>query len=189
MAAGKKRRTHTNEIPFRALAALLAIGLLASPADAQWRALSTTGYAAGGLVAATPVAFAANSYEGGLTAFAAGLAVGTATGWLIGDSAEDALNRGESLSSGHKNAVRGGTVLAGAALGGLASFLVINGEGSGGAGGVSDETILGSFLAVGTALGVVTQVMLESRLEPEGVAIGPTFGERGAAGVAFRLEL
>jgi hypothetical protein len=100
--------------------------------------------------------------------FAAGLAVGTAVGWMIGDSAEDALNRGETLSGRHKNAVRAGTVLSGAAVGGLASFLVINGDAAGGAGGVSDEAIFGSLVAGGAALGVVTQVMLESRLEPAG---------------------
>jgi hypothetical protein len=172
-----------------AIAALVAIGLLASPAVAQWRALSTAGYAAGGLIAATGPAFAADSYEGAGMVLAAGLAVGAAAGWMIGDSAEDALNRGETLSGRHENAVRAGTVLAGAALGGLASFLVINGDAAGGAGGVSDETIFGTLVAGGAALGVVTQVMLESHFEPAGVAIGPTLGEGGAAGLVLDLEI
>jgi hypothetical protein len=62
------------------ITALLAIVLLGSPADGQWRALSTTGYPAGGLVAATP---AAHSYAGGVTTFVAGLALGTAAGWPL----------------------------------------------------------------------------------------------------------
>jgi hypothetical protein len=171
------------------IAALLAIALLASPAEAQWRALSTTGYAAGGLVAATPAAFAAHSYEGGLTTLVAGLMVGAAAGWLIGDSAADALDRGEPLSGKHKNALRAGTVLTGAAIGGLGSFLVINGEAPGGAGGVSDETIFTSFVAVGAALGVVTQVMLESRLQPAGLAVAPTVLEGNAPALLLTLEL
>jgi fatty acid desaturase len=167
---------------------LLVGGIAASPAAAQWRALSTTGYAAGGLAAAAGPAFAANSYEGGLTALAAGLGGGLVVGWLIGDSAADRLERGEALSNGHKHAVRAGTVMAGAGVGALVSFLVINGSGAGGE-GASDESIFGSFVAVGAALGVLTQALLDSRLEPAALTVAPAVGDQGRTGIALTVKL
>ena len=112
--------------------AVLAGAILPSPVAAQfhWRALSTPGYAAGGLVAAAGPAFAANSIESGVTVFAVGLVGGAITGWMIGDAAEEQLEQGQPLSGWHRNAVRAGTVLAGAGAGALASFLVINGDSS-----------------------------------------------------------
>jgi fatty acid desaturase len=168
---------------------LLIGGIAASPAAAQWRALSTTGYAAGGLAAAVGPAFAANSYEGGLTALAAGLGGGLVVGWLIGDSAGDRLERGEALSNGHKHAIRAGTVMAGAGVGALASFLVINGSGAGGEGIASDESIFGSFVAGGAALGVLTQALLDSRLEPAALTVVPAVGGQGRTEIALTVTL
>ena len=168
---------------------LLIGGIAASPAAAQWRALSTTGYAAGGLAAAAGPAFAAESYAGGLTAFAAGLGGGLVVGWLIGDSAGDRLERGEALSNGHKHAIRAGTVMAGAGVGALASFLVINGSGGGGDGISSDESIFGSFVAGGAALGVLTQALLESRLEPAVLTVAPAVGNEGRTEIALTVAL
>ena len=133
-----------------------------------WRTVTTPGYAAIGMIAATPAAFGASSIGSGMSIFAAGFAGGAVAGWLIGDSAERRLARGETLSGGQKNAIRAGTVMAGAALGALAASLVINsGDGdyqeeSPG----SDETTFAAGLTAGAGLGVLTQVLLESRLEP-----------------------
>ncbi len=150
------------------LLAVLTGGFSASPAQAQfrWRALSTPGYAVGGMVAAAGPAFAANSIESGVTVFAVGLAGGAVAGWMVGGAAEDRLERGQPLSGGQKNALRAGTVMAGAGVGALASFLVINADAGGGEGAASDEAIFGGLVAGGAALGALTQVLLESRLEP-----------------------
>lgn len=136
-----------------------------------WRLITTPGYAAGGMAAAAIPAYAANSIETGVLAFGAGLAGGLIAGYLVGNSAENRLERGEELSGGHKNAVRVGTVLMGAGVGALGSFFIINADdGSDGSfeeePSVSDETIFASFVAGGAAIGVVTQILLESRLRP-----------------------
>lgn len=175
--------------------ALLVISVIAgsalpSAAQAQfpWRALSTPGYAVGGLVAATGPAFAANSIESGVTVFGVGLVGGAIAGWVVGGAAEGSLARGEALPGWHKNALRTGTVLTGAGVGALASFLVINGDAGGGEGGASDEAIFGGFVAGGAALGALTQVLLESRLEPGPAQAGLGLGPEGQPALVLTLE-
>jgi hypothetical protein len=165
--------------------------LLSSPVLAQfrWRALSTPGYAAGGMAAAAAPAFAANSIESGLAVFAVGLTGGAIVGWLIGSRAEEQLAEGEALSGRHKNAVRAGTVMAGTAAGAITSFFIINAEAAGGEGSRSDEAIFGSFVAGGAALGVVTQVLLESRLEPGPARGRLSIGPGGRPGLAVSVDL
>jgi len=173
--------------------ALMAVGGTMEPAPAAaqfpWRALSTPGYAVGGMAAATAPAFAANSIESGVAIFGVGLAGGAIAGWMIGAAAEERLARGEGLSGRHKNALRAGTVMAGAGAGALASFFIINSEG-GREGPASDEVIFGSFVAGGAALGVLSQVLLESRLEQHGsVQTGLGIGPEGQPELVLRLDL
>lgn len=171
--------------------AVVAGSALPSPAQAQfrWRALSTPGYAAGGLVAAAGPAFAANSIESGVTVFGVGLVGGAIAGWVVGGAAEERLARGEALPGWHKNALRAGTVLTGAGIGALTSFLVINGDARGGEGAASDEAIFGGFVAGGAALGALTQVLLESRLEPGQAQAGLGLGPEGQPALVLTLAL
>jgi hypothetical protein len=168
----------------------LAAGLAPSTARAQWRVLSTPGYAAGGMAAAAGPAFAANSIGSGVTIFGVGLVAGAITGWLIGDAADDRLARGETLSSRHKHALRAGTVMAGAGAGAIAAFFVINGDDE--ASDISDEpndgATFASFVAVGAALGVLTQVLIDSRLEPASLQAGLSLEDGSRPGLALRLE-
>jgi hypothetical protein len=175
-------------------ATLLIIGALLSfsplPADAQfpWRTLSTPGYAAGGLVAAAGPAFSANSIESGVTVFGVGLVGGVIAGWVVGDAAEERLARGETLPGWHKNALRTGTVLTGAGVGALASFLVINGDARGGGGAASDEAIFQGLVAGGAVLGALTQVLLESRLEPVPAQAELGLGPEGQPALVLTME-
>ena len=184
-------------IPRRDIRGTLAIlallmGIFApSPAQAQfrWRALSATGYAAGGMAAAAGPAFAANSIESGMTVFAVGLVGGAIAGWIIGDAAEEHLERGEPLSNPHKNAVRAGTVMAGAGVGALASFLVINSSSGAVDEGENDAAIFGGLVAGGAALGALTQMLLESRLDPGPVQAGLGLGPEGDPELVLTLQL
>jgi hypothetical protein len=161
----------------------------------HWRVITTPGYAAGGMAAAAIPAYAANSIETGVLAFGAGIAGGLIAGYLIGNAAEEKLERGEELSGGHKNLVRAGTVLMGAGVGAIGSFFIINADDGSDQGfeeepSVSDETIFASFVAGGAAVGVVTQILLESRLRPalaSRAEIGVVPGPEPA--VVLRVEL
>lgn len=141
------------------------------------------------MVAAAGPAFAANSIESGVTVFAVGLAGGAIAGWVIGTTAEERLARGETLPGWHKNALRTGTVMAGAGAGALASFLVINADAGGGEGPGSDEAIFGGLVAGGAALGVLTQVLLESRLAPGRAQASIGSGPEGRPALVLNLEL
>lgn len=171
---------------------LAVVGGSALPSRAQaqfpWRTLSTPGYAVGGLVAAAGPAFAANSIESGVTVFGVGLAGGALAGWMVGSAAEKRLARNEALPGWHKNALRTGTVLTGAGVGALASFLVINADGGGGEGAASDEAIFGSFIAGGAVMGALTQVLLESRLEPGPARTGLGLGPGGQPALVLTLD-
>ena len=170
---------------------VLVEGLLpmTAPAQLPWSAISTPGYAAGGMaVAFLPAVGVSNSYESGVAILGAGLAGGAIAGWMIGDTAEDQLARGEELSNGHRNALRAGTVMAGAGSGALASFLVINSDEEGESGGENDSKIFLSLVAGGAALGVLTQVLLESRLEPDPAGVGLTIGAEGRTELAMSVK-
>jgi fatty acid desaturase len=175
---------------FLILLTVLAGSLVPSPVLAQfrWRAISSPGYAAGGMAAAAAPAFAANSIESGVAVFAVGLTGGAIAGWMIGDAAEDRLARGEALSGWHKNAMRAGTVMAGAGAGALASSFVINAEAERGDGSGSDEATFGSFVAGGMALGVLTQALLDSRLEPGPARADLGIGPGGRPELVLRVE-
>jgi hypothetical protein len=142
------------------------------------------------MAAAAGPAFAANSIESGVTIFGVGLVAGAVTGWLIGDAADDRLARGETLSSRHKYALRAGTVMAGAGVGAIASFFVINADNE--ASEISDEpndgATFASFVAGGAALGVLTQVLIDSRLEPGSVQAGAFLEDGSRPGLVLRLE-
>ena len=173
------------------LMTVLAAALAPTSAQAQWRSLSTPGYAAGGMAVAAGPAFAANSIGSGVTIFGVGLVGGAIAGWMIGDAAHDRLERGETLSNPHKYALRAGTVMAGAGAGAIAAFFVINGDEE--VSDISDEpndgATFAAFVAGGAALGVLTQVLIDSRLEPESVeprlAIGPGGRTQLAVGLQF----
>ena len=171
--------------------AVVAGSALPSPAQAQfrWRGLSTPGYAAGGLLVAAGPAFAVNSIESGVTVFGVGLVGGAIAGWMVGGAAEERLARGEALPGWHKNAVRTGTVLTGAGIGALASFLVINADAAGGEGAASDEAIFAGFVGGGAALGALTQILLESRLEPGPARAGIGLGPEGQPALVLTLDI
>jgi fatty acid desaturase len=183
---GAAMRVRTSAI----LLAVLAAALAPSSAQAQWRALSTPGYAAGGMAAAAGPAFAANSIESGVTIFGVGIVGGAVAGWLIGDAAHDRLERGETLSNRHKYALRAGTVMAGAGAGAIAAFFVINPDEE--TSEISEEpndgATFATFVAGGAALGVLTQVLIDSRLEPGSVQAGLSLDEGTRPGLALRLE-
>ena len=185
-------QAETPRLTFRCLVLILLVGgLLPSTVWAQfdWRTTSVPGFAAGGMAAAAAPAFAANSIESGVTVFAAGLVGGTIVGWVIGDRAEERLGRGESLGGGHKNALRAGTVMTGAGVGALASVLVINADDGEGQSEPNDGATFGYFVAGGAALGALTQVLLESRLEPGSVEPRLAIGSGGRTQLVVGLEL
>jgi hypothetical protein len=133
-----------------------------------------------------------SSIPGGAGLFALGLTAGAIAGWKIGGAAEERLARGETLSGGHKNALRAGTVMLGAGAGALASAFYIGldfSEGEGGEQALSDEAIFGYFVAGGAALGVLTQVLLDSRLEPGPARAGLSFGPEGQPELVLSLKL
>lgn len=185
----RRRRSFTVNRSISCLAlTVLVEGLLPTTAPAQfpWSAISTPGYAAGGLAAAVvPAIGAGNSYESGVAILGAGLAGGAIVGWIIGDAAEDRLARGEELSGGHRNALRAGTVMAGAGSGALASFFVINSEEGD---GERDSEIFLSFVAGGAALGVLTQMLLESRLQPDSARVGLAIGRGGRSEIVLSAK-
>jgi hypothetical protein len=107
---------------------------------------------------------------------------------MIGGRAEEPLTRGEALSGRHRNALRAGTVMTGSGTGALAAFSVINSEGEVGS-SPSDEAIFGYFVAGGAALGVLTQVLLDSRLHSAPTRGGVGIGPRGRIGLFLSLAL
>ena len=185
-------RTHPARRSIQCLVLPLLVGaFVPSTLEAQfdWRTTSVPGFAAGGMAAAAAPAFAANSIESGVTIFAAGLVGGAVVGWIIGDQAEDRLERGESLAGGHKHALRAGTVMAGAGVGALASILAINSDEAASGSEPNDGATFGYFVAGGAALGVLTQVLLESRFQPESVEPRLTVGPGGRTQLVVGLEL
>jgi hypothetical protein len=169
-----------------ALCMLLLALILAETASAQgmWRTLSTAGYGTAGLIIATGPAFADGSY-GAIAYFPLGFAAGAVVGWNIGGSADRKLAEDEPLTSLHRNAIRAGTVLTGAGAGALVSALLIKPDGPSSIG--SDETIFFYSVAGGTALGIVTQVLLDSRLHPtRPLQVGLITDSSGRPGMALR---
>jgi hypothetical protein len=171
------------------LLSVLVEGLLPTTAPAQfpWSAISTPGYATAGLAASIVPAIGLgwNNPELGTAILGGGLAVGVITGLAIGGTAQNRLARGEELSGAHRNALRAGTVMAGAGIGALASYFVISPEEGD---GENDGEIFLSFVASGAALGVLTQVVLESRLEPEPVQVGLSVGPEGRPGIVLSAK-
>jgi hypothetical protein len=94
-----------------------------------------------------------------------GAAAGVALGAGLGNAADRKLARGQPLRSGHRAALRVGTVLAGATTGAIVSFFLINPEGPGPF-GADDGTIFAGSLAAGAALGALAQYHWEPALWP-----------------------
>lgn len=135
----------------------LILALLAVPtvADAAcgWKLLSGFGY--GGAAFGSYFYVSGEGYPGFNTvAFGAGGIVG---GWIVGSRACRKLARTEQLSSLHKNAVRAGTVFAGATAGAIAAGFITSGVGEVGA----DERILAQSIAIGAAGGALLQYLIE----------------------------
>lgn len=83
-----------------------------------------------------------------------GLAAGGIIGGVMGRRADRLVERGDPVGGSHRAGVAAGAVLAGAAMGGIGSFLLINGEGSGTFLGSDEQTFSGLVLA-GAAVGVL----------------------------------
>jgi hypothetical protein len=151
-----------------AVALLLCIGPTGAMAQTYWRLPTAVGYTGLGLGAGVLAVMGVDLADATVLMVPGAAAVaGGILGYITGKSADDALSSGNSLSSGHKMAVRAGTVLTGAAVGLLPAILVINGEGSS---SVSDETIFMAFVGGGALAATVVQILLEPKLLPNGRA-------------------
>lgn len=177
-----------------ALAVLLALsGIRGAPLHAQsWSFIDLVGYGAagGGLGFALTVEADCSDIVCGQTVFTTlgGLALGAVGGAIIGSRAQSALDRGEALTPGHRNAVAAGTVFAGAALGGVTSFLLINSEGEGTFLG-SDEQTFGMLALAGAGLGALYVASQWAELSGQGLELRPAVLSGRRLGIQGRLEL
>ena len=160
-------------------AVLVAMLVTASPAAAaaqtQWTVPTTIGYPAAGLAVGV-AAFGVSDVAGAVLA-PVGVVGGLIAGYRIGRRADDALDRGDTLSSGHRWAVRAGTVLTGGVVGAGVAAVLINPEGDSSLG--SDEAIFAGSVLGGAALGALAQYALDDRLWPRArlrVGVGPRVG-------------
>lgn len=176
-----------------ALAVLLALfAIRGAPLHAQsWSFIDMVGYGAagGGLGLALTVEADCSDFVCGQTVFTTlgGAVLGAVGGAIVGSRAQDALNRGEALTPVHRNGVAAGTVLAGAALGGLTSFLLINSEGEGIFLG-SDEQTFGMLALGGAGLGALYVASHWAELSGEGMQLRPAVFPGRHLGIQGRLE-
>lgn len=150
----------------------------AAAAQTQWALPTTVGYTAAGVGAGVAAIGVAD--EAGTVLLPVGLAAGVIIGLRVGRRADDALDRGDTLSSAHRWAVRAGTVLTGGVVGAGVAVILINPEGPSSLG--SDEAIFAGSVLGGAALGALAQYVLDDRLWPRArprVGVGPEVGPRG----------
>jgi hypothetical protein len=159
------------------LIGVLGVSPTAASAQTRWIVPTTIGYTAGGIgVSIVSYNYAKNVAVGVIPLSLLG---GLFAGLLVGATADDALDRGDTLSSAHRWAVRAGTVLTGGSVGaGAAAYLLGPREDGPVSGG---GTLLAGMLG-GAALGAVVQYALDDRLWPSGrlrVGVGPGAGPGG----------
>jgi hypothetical protein len=160
------------------VALILAVtATLPAPAAAQtqWVVPTTIGYPAAGLAAGV-AAFGVADAAGAVLA-PIGVLGGLIIGYRVGRRADDALDRGDSLTSAHRWAVRAGTVFTGGVVGAGVAMVLINPEGASSVG--SDEAIFAGSVLGGAALGALAQYVLDDRLWPHArlrVGVGPRVG-------------
>lgn len=144
-------------------AVVFTAALLPDPARAQveWSRTTSLGYATAG-TAIGIVGFWNHGYSV-LTTAPLGLAAGAWVGHWIGESAERRLQNSETLSGIHANAVRLGSVMAGAGVGAVGAALYINYTQSP---TLSDENVFAGAVATGAALGLLYQLLHEDQLRP-----------------------
>jgi hypothetical protein len=123
---------------------------------------------------------------GALMAIPAGAIAGAMGGAVIGARAGRALSRGDQLGAGQRTAVVVGTLLAGTSIGAIASFSMINGDGSGTPIG-SDEKTFGLLTIGGFALSTAFVATHSHELNGGRIRLSPTIGA-GRYGASARLS-
>lgn len=172
----------------RFLATGLCLSLLLVPARVEgqsWALVDGLGYGAAGTGVGAMAAWDLDYHEG-FAVIVLATGAGIAVGALVGHAADTRLARGEALGSGHQAAVVAGSVLAGTALGALASAAFINGEGEGTFLG-SDETTFTALTIGGTALGAAVTWWRRDALRPRGVSVSPAVSPEGGAGLRVQV--
>jgi hypothetical protein len=98
--------------------------------------------------------------------------------------AEHASMRLETRSFAHRSALRLGTMLSGATLGGLVAWRMIEGSSSSG----TDEEVLATSLIAGAVLGALTQfIFFEDALHPGSPNVGLIFF-KNPSGIGLRYS-
>lgn len=169
--------------------ALVLASLLSIPVSSEaqsWALVDGLGYGAIGAGVGAGMAWHLEP-AAGWSVITATTGAGIVAGVLVGRAADRALARGEPLGDGHRVAVVAGSVLAGAALGGLASAALINGEGEGTFMG-SDETTFTALTVGGAALGAAFTWWRQDALEPRAVTAAPTVSADGGVGLGVRVR-
>ncbi len=172
---------------------LLVLGFLLPPVEAgaqvEWAWVDALGY--GGAGAALGVAANWNrsldDLGTGIVVTGALAGAGVALGAYVGSRADRALDRGEPLGAGHRGAVVGGSVMAGATLGALGSAAFINSEGEGTPFG-SDESTFALFAAGGAALGGLFAWWRRDDLRPRPPPVAPYLDVEGRPGVRLSVR-
>ena len=171
--------------------AALMLFLPSSASGQSWRTLDAFGYGALGAVAGAAATLEADC-SGYICAthfvgVFGGFAVGAVSGASMGGRADDAVAQGRPVHGVHRGGVALGTLLAGSALGAVASVPLINGEGSGTFLGSDEQTV--TVLAVlGAGLGALHVGRRWGELTGTTFEIGPTAVDSGRPGVLARLR-
>ena len=112
---------------------------------------------------------------------------GVVGGAMIGGRARRALSRDQVISPGHRAAVAGGVVLAGATLGAVAAIPLISSEGEGTPLGSDEQTF--SLLAGGGAALGASYLLAQWHHLGNRVSAAPIIREPGQYGLVLRVRL
>jgi len=146
---------------------------LSAQEETSWILPTTIGYGGlgcGGGYLATSEAIKAAEAQGDRTRIGAfGIALGTLGGcWIgirlghrTGAEADSLLAVGEALAPGHRRGVQLGTVLAGATLGTLLSFIHVSTQTG------RNAEIITTYALAGAAVGALVQALVNRRLYPQ----------------------
>jgi hypothetical protein len=177
-------------IPLSPQAEAQMIQPIRQAAPIKWVVMDAIGY--GGLGTVVGMALALSSYscpfgpcDGAAMSVVGGAVAGAIGGAAIGIHARRTLAKGEQLGAVHRAAVLAGAMISGTTLGAVASFSLINGDGSGTPLG-SDETTFGMLTLGGTAIGAILAARSANELNNPRVTISPAIGA-GRYGLDARL--
>lgn len=121
-----------------------------------------------------------------LAVVGASTAAGVVAGFLIGRRARNRIADGMPVEGAHRAAVIGGVVGAGAVLGALAAFPLVNGEGEGTPLGSDEQTVLLTTLA-GGALGSLYAWKHSDELSGGTLRVTPAISRTTGYGLRVRV--